>query len=59
MSKGCIKLASNCFSDLPKVKKLLNIEQFFSPEILFECKLKIMVEFGCALGIVRNASLNE
>ncbi len=26
---------------------------------LFEFKLKIMVEFGCALGIVRNASLNE
>jgi hypothetical protein len=32
------------------VEKLLNIGQFFN-QVLFESKLQIMKEFGCALGI--------
>jgi hypothetical protein len=43
----------------PRVKKLLNIEQFFSTENSFELKVNIIWEFGCTLNIVTKPSMSR
>jgi hypothetical protein len=42
----------------PMVEKLSNIGQFFI-QVLFESKLQIMKEFGCALGIFEKPLVNR
>jgi hypothetical protein len=42
----------------PMVEKLLTIGQIFT-QMLFESKLQIMNEFGCALGILEKPLVNR